>query len=238
MTTTTNKDASSKKAAGGIIRALEFAVVRIVESGGGASTTITEEEEGEEETDVIATSDDEGFGVLVFVHRTTTTATSTDGKAAYHFNVEGMTCASCVSGVENAIKSIQDDSMISFSVNLLSESATVVIANDSKLKPDDIANEISDFGFDCAVSKPDAMKFNVSGMVCQSCPPRIENAILKQFPNDVVSVSASELLEKVVVEMKPGTSVGARDIFIRHPKSRIRVRDMERKRKRREGKRT
>jgi len=213
-----NKDASSKKAAGGIIRALEFAGYGCVESGGGgASTTITEEEEGgEEETERLlqrATMKDSASSSSFTEQQRQqhpTTATKT-----YHFNVEGMTCASCVSAVENAIKSLSDfeNNIASFSVNLLSESATVVVANDSVLKPEDIANEISDFGFDTTVSKPDAIKFNVSGMVCQSCPPRIENAISKRFPSDVVSVSASELLEKVVVEMKSGTSFGARDIL-------------------------
>ena len=203
---------SSKTETKNIIRALELAGYGCVESNENNKTMKTttnpgvfldDEEEEEEKGRLIKSSNS----------ASSFTEKQTIKSKTYHFNVEGMTCASCVSGVENAIKSIQDDSMISFSVNLLSESATVVIANDSKLKPDDIANEISDFGFDCAVSKPDAMKFNVSGMVCQSCPPRIENAILKRFPNDVVSVSASELLEKVVVEMKPGTSVGARDIL-------------------------
>ena len=205
--------ASSSDETKNIIRALELAGYGCVESNENnrmmktrnPERLFSDEEEEEKERLIRARSSNS------FTERTTSVI-KTKSKT-YHFNVEGMTCASCVSGVENAIKSIQDDSVVSFSVNLLSESATVVVANDSKLKPDDIANEISDFGFDCAVSKPDAMKFNVSGMVCQSCPPRIENAILKRFPNDVISVSASELLEKVVVEMKPGTSVGARDIL-------------------------
>lgn len=205
---------SSKTETKNIIRALELAGYGCVESNENNRTMKTtrnpgvflEEEEEEEKERLIKSSSNSASSF---------TEKQTIKSKTYHFNVEGMTCASCVSGVENAIKSLPtfEDDVISFSVNLLSESATVVIANDSKLKPDDIANEISDFGFDCAVSKPDAMKFNVSGMVCQSCPPRIENAILKRFPNDVVSVSASELLEKVVVEMKPGTSVGARDIL-------------------------
>jgi len=205
--------ASSSDETKNIIRALELAGYGCVESNENnrmmktrnPERLFSDEEEEEKERLIRARSSNS------FTERTTSVI-KTKSKT-YHFNVEGMTCASCVSGVENAIKSIQDDSVVSFSVNLLSESATVVVANDSKLKPDDIANEISDFGFDCAVSKPDAMKFNASGMVCQSCPPRIENAILKRFPNDVISVSASELLEKVVVEMKPGTSVGARDIL-------------------------
>ena len=205
---------SSKTETKNIIRALELAGYGCVESNENNRTMKTtrnpgvflEEEEEEEKERLIKSSSNSASSF---------TEKQTIKSKTYHFNVEGMTCASCVSGVESAIKSLPtfEDDVISFSVNLLSESATVVIANDSKLKPDDIANEISDFGFDCAVSKPDAMKFNVSGMVCQSCPPRIENAILKRFPNDVVSVSASELLEKVVVEMKPGTSVGARDIL-------------------------
>ena len=204
---------SSKTETKNIIRALELAGYGCVESNENNRMMKTRnperlfsDEEEEEKERLIKSSSNSASSF---------TEKQTIKSKTYHFNVEGMTCASCVSGVENAIKSLPtfEDDVISFSVNLLSESATVVIANDSKLKPDDIANEISDFGFDCAVSKPDAMKFNVSGMVCQSCPPRIENAILKRFPNDVVSVSASELLEKVVVEMKPGTSVGARDIL-------------------------
>ena len=203
---------SSKTETKNIIRALELAGYGCVESNENNTTMKTTTNPGVFSDDDEDEEEEKGRLIKSSNSVSSFTEKQTIKSKTYHFNVEGMTCASCVSGVENAIKSIQDDSMISFSVNLLSESATVVIANDSKLKPDDIANEISDFGFDCAVSKPDAMKFNVSGMVCQSCPPRIENAILKRFPNDVVSVSASELLEKVVVEMKPGTSV-ARGIF-------------------------
>jgi len=196
-----------------VVRALELAGYGCVESNDKSTTTNlnddAEERDGEREKLILSrnSASSSSFTQQQKQRRTTKT---------YHFNVEGMTCASCVSAVENAIKALPtfEDDVESFSVNLLSESATVVVASDSMLKPDDIANEISDFGFDAAVSKPDAMKFNVSGMVCQSCPPRIENAISKRFPpGDVVSVSASELLEKVVVELKPGTSVGARDIL-------------------------
>jgi P-type Cu+ transporter len=152
--------------------------------------------------------------------RNVKTSTSRTKTRTYHFNVEGMTCASCVSAVENAIKSINKNDnegrIESFSVNLLSESATVVVFDsvDDVLSPERIAEEISDFGFETTVSKPDAMRFSVTGMVCQSCPPRIENAILSRFKNDILTVSASELLEKVVVEMKPGANaVGARDVL-------------------------
>lgn len=204
-----------------IVRALELAGYGCVESNDKSTTTTTNlndddaEEERDGESEKLISCSRNSASSSSFTEKQQKQQQHGKTTKTYHFNVEGMTCASCVSAVENAIKALPtfEDDVESFSVNLLSESATVVVASDSMLKPDDIANEISDFGFDAAVSKPDAMKFNVSGMVCQSCPPRIENAISKRFPGDVVSVSASELLEKVVVELKPGTSVGARDIL-------------------------
>ena len=109
-----SSSSSNKTETKNIIRALELAGYGCVESNENNKTMKTttnpgvflddDEEEEEEKGRLIKSSNS----------ASSFTEKQTIKSKTYHFNVEGMTCASCVSGVENAIKSVQDDSMISF----------------------------------------------------------------------------------------------------------------------------
>ena len=135
--------------------------------------------------------------------------------------VSGMSCASCVAKVEEAARSVPG--VQSAAVNLLAETATVTFAarsSDEKEKvsertsttaPDfaKVAAAISDYGFPAEVVDASGLAFRVLGMVCASCPPRIEMAIGRL--RGVAKVEANLLLGKVVVRYNAAV-VGARTI--------------------------
>ncbi|KAM0364513.1 hypothetical protein ACHAO7_009963 [Fusarium culmorum] len=72
---------------------------------------------------------------------TTTTATTT-------FAIEGMTCGACTSAVEGGFKSV--DSILKFNISLLAERA-VIMYDETKISPEDIAEIIADRGFDATI---------------------------------------------------------------------------------------
>ena len=133
--------------------------------------------------------------------------------------VSGMSCASCVAKVEEAARSVPGVSEAA--VNLLAETATVTFAarsSDEKGSgertshaPDfaKVAAAISDYGFPAEVVDASGLAFRVLGMVCASCPPRIEMAIGRL--RGVAKVEANLLLGKVVVRYNAAV-VGARTI--------------------------
>ena len=130
--------------------------------------------------------------------------------------VSGMSCASCVAKVEEAARSVPG--VTSAAVNLLAETATVTFEapRDKKEKerttaPDfaRVAAAISEYGFPAEVVDASGLAFRVGGMVCASCPPRIEMAIGRL--RGVAKVEANLLLGKVVVKYNAAV-VGARTI--------------------------
>ena len=134
--------------------------------------------------------------------------------------VSGMSCASCVAKVEEAARSVPGVSEAA--VNLLAETATVTFAarssdekgsgeRTSTTAPDfaKVAAAISDYGFPAEVVDASGLAFRVLGMVCASCPPRIEMAIGRL--RGVAKVEANLLLGKVVVRYNAAV-VGARTI--------------------------
>jgi copper chaperone CopZ len=72
-----------------------------------------------------------------------------------------------------------------------------------------VAAAISDYGFPAEVVDASGLAFRVLGMVCASCPPRIEMAIGRL--RGVAKVEANLLLGKVVVRYNAAV-VGARTI--------------------------
>ena len=132
--------------------------------------------------------------------------------------VSGMSCASCVAKVEEAARSVPG--VTSAAVNLLAETATVTFAapRDEKEKEKErttapdfarVAAAISEYGFPAEVVDASGLAFRVGGMVCASCPPRIEMAIGRL--RGVAKVEANLLLGKVVVKYNAAV-VGARTI--------------------------
>jgi Cu+-exporting ATPase len=80
-----------------------------------------------------------------------------------------MTCASCVSHVEDALK--QTEGVLDSSVNLASESASVLMAEE---KLPQAIRAIRTAGYDVL---QDTLRFSIGGMTCASCVRHVEQAI-------------------------------------------------------------
>merc|ERR1719498_2009607 len=133
-----------------------------------------------------------------------------DGSRTVTLRVGGMSCASCVAKVEEAAASAPGVS--SAAVNLLAKTATIHVAptpDAPAADPRDVAAKITAWGFPSEVVDASGLVFRVGGMVCASCPPRIELAISRL--KGVTRVEANYLLGKVVVQYNAG-AVGARTI--------------------------
>ena len=133
-----------------------------------------------------------------------------DGSRTVTLRVGGMSCASCVAKVEEAAASTPGVS--SAAVNLLAETATIHVAptpDAPAADPRDVAAKITAWGFPSEVVDASGLVFRVGGMVCASCPPRIELAISRL--KGVTRVEAIYLLGKVVV-LYNAVAVGARTI--------------------------
>ena len=89
--------------------------------------------------------------------------------------VDGMTCASCVLHVENALKQLPGVSLAQ--VNLATETATVDY-DPGAATPQDLAEAVNDAGYSAGT---DTITLNIGGMTCASCVLHVENA-LKQLP--------------------------------------------------------
>ena len=134
------------------------------------------------------------------------------GERSVTLRVSGMSCASCVAKVEEAAMTVPG--VASATVNLLAETATVRLARDARLDappadPDDVAAAVASYGYAAEVIDTSGLAFRVGGMVCASCPPRIEMAIGRV--KGVARVEANYLLGKVVVQYNAAV-VGARMI--------------------------
>ncbi|MBS8226041.1 heavy metal translocating P-type ATPase [Vannielia litorea] len=113
------------------------------------------------------------------------------------FNVEGMTCASCVGRVEKGLSGLEGVSEVS--VNLATETATATIDDPPTLK--DIAAELDRLGYPGRRSK---VTLSVASMSCASCVGRVDKA-LEAVPG-VLSVSVNLAAETATVEYLDGVT--------------------------------
>lgn len=109
--------------------------------------------------------------------------------------VEGMTCASCVSRVEKAIRAVPG--VTSASVNLATERADVRF--DGTTKTADIVKAIENSGYGAA---EESIELAIEGMTCASCVARIEKA-LKAVPG-VTQASVNLATERASVRLTKG----------------------------------
>ncbi len=86
------------------------------------------------------------------------------------FQVEGMTCASCVIRVQKAIEKVPG--VKSAAVNLATETANVEFAPD--VSPEAIAEAITSAGYKTVEEEA---KLSIEGMTCASCVGRVEKAL-------------------------------------------------------------
>ena len=86
------------------------------------------------------------------------------------FQVEGMTCASCVGRVERALAAV--DGVKEASVNLATETAQ--ISFDAPADRESLAKALSDAGYPAASEE---VTLAIEGMTCASCVGRVEKAL-------------------------------------------------------------
>lgn len=131
------------------------------------------------------------------------------------FNVDGMTCASCVGRVEKALAKV--DGVSDISVNLATETATVT-ASDS-VSPEALNAAVDKAGYVAGeISAPSSpaesfegtdttLTFDVEGMTCASCVGRVEKALTRV--EGVSTVAVNLATETATVTMSPGVTPDA-----------------------------
>jgi Cu+-exporting ATPase len=114
---------------------------------------------------------------------------------ATSFQIEGMTCASCVARVERAIRAVPG--VVSANVNLATERATVEFS--AKPDPRSVIAAIATAGY---ATREETIELQIEGMTCASCVSRIEKA-LAVVPG-VISAVVNLATEKAVVVAASG----------------------------------
>lgn len=113
-----------------------------------------------------------------------------NSQTTYSLAIEGMSCASCVGRVENALKKV--DGVTAVSVNLITEQATVTAPPTTQLSA--LRDAVEHAGYKV---KEDSITLAVADMSCASCVGRVER-ILQAVPG-VTSVSVNLATEQAVV---------------------------------------
>lgn len=123
-------------------------------------------------------------------------------RLSFSIGIEGMTCASCVSRVERAIKAAPGVS--SASVNLATERAEVVFEGD---RPDvaAVSQAIREVGYE---TRNETISLALRSMTCASCVGRIEKA-LSTVPG-VKTAHVNLATERADVELLSGAVEAAR----------------------------
>ncbi len=106
-----------------------------------------------------------------------------------------MTCASCVSRVEKALKEVKGVS--GATVNLANEKATVTY-DPTAVTVDDMVSAVKDAGYGVVT---ETITLPVLNMTCASCVMRIEDALRKK--DGVISVSVNLATERVTIKYSP-----------------------------------
>ena len=110
--------------------------------------------------------------------------------------VVGVTCASCVAHVEEALKGVPG--VASATVNLATEKATVEY-DPSVAAIDGMAQAVAEAGYEV---RAESVTWGVEGMTCASCVAHVEEA-LKGVPG-VASTAVNLATERATVEGLPG----------------------------------
>jgi Cu+-exporting ATPase len=106
--------------------------------------------------------------------------------------VTGMTCASCVSRVEAALRGLKGVSEAS--VNLANEKAAVTY-DPSQVSMDDMVKAVRDAGYGVAI---ETATLPVQGMTCASCVKRIEDAL--KNTDGVIDVGVNLATERATIK--------------------------------------
>ncbi len=112
--------------------------------------------------------------------------------------ISGMTCASCVSRVEQALRSVPGVS--SANVNLATERATVIFGKGG-VETEALIDAVRDAGYDVPT---ETMTLPIGGMTCASCVSTVEGG-LADVPG-VVSAAVNLATERATVTFVPGVT--------------------------------
>ncbi len=112
------------------------------------------------------------------------------------FQIEGMTCASCVARVEKAIRAVPG--VASANVNLATERATVDFTG--KPDPGAVIAAIEKAGYS---TRQETLELQIEGMTCASCVARIEKGLMA-VPG-VISASVNLATERAAISFVAGT---------------------------------
>ncbi len=121
-----------------------------------------------------------------------------DGHGTIQIAIEDMTCASCVTRVENAIKAVPG--VTAASVNLATERADIRFSGKPNVPA--VIDAIENAGYGARVRDAE---FALEGMTCASCVLRVENAI-KAVPG-VTDVAVNLATERARVSYVDGSAV-------------------------------
>ncbi len=119
--------------------------------------------------------------------------------ARFALDVDGMSCASCVARVEDAIRSVPG--VRDASVNLATGRATV---EPGDATPRDVVAAVAAAGYEPAT---EVLRFSVRGMSCASCVGRVE-AALRRHPA-VIEANVNLASEGAQVHYLPGLGAPA-----------------------------
>lgn len=111
--------------------------------------------------------------------------------------IGGMSCASCVSRVEKALRQLAG--VVEVSVNLATEEAS--LKTTSEVQVNTLATAVRNAGYEVATH---SVEFQIEGMSCASCVGRVEKALLK-LPG-VINASVNLATEKANVETLSGVT--------------------------------
>jgi P-type Cu+ transporter len=123
--------------------------------------------------------------------------TMTDSREKITISIDGMTCASCVKRVQDALEKV--DGVTSASVNLATESATVTY-DPEKTRIDDIDTAVTGAGYTIGYNET---RLGIEGMNCASCVTRVEKA-LKSIEG-VTDARVNLATEEAIVRYTNGT---------------------------------
>ena len=106
-------------------------------------------------------------------------------------DIKGMSCASCVSGVEKAL--LRTEGVAEVSVNLATNQAEIEY-DEELLSPEDLLQAVDDAGFEAVPPKKaerpaSGQRLRITGMSCASCVAGVEKAIAKVPGTGNVSVN-------------------------------------------------
>jgi P-type Cu+ transporter len=91
------------------------------------------------------------------------------------YAIQGMTCATCVRRVENAVTAL--DGVHKVSVNLATETMSVEW-DPNVIEPDRLVQAVQQAGYSARqITKPNEIELAVKGMTCATCVRRVENAV-------------------------------------------------------------